>query len=83
MGKASEKAFQHDILQALLAAGWQHGKSADYDREKALYTVDLLAYVQETQPEQWAKFAKLNPKNPFMSRGLLILAHYVFRGLAT
>lgn len=64
MSKRSEKAFQNDILQALLAAGWQHGKSADYDRAKALYTTDLLAYVQETQPEQWAKFVKLNPKNP-------------------
>lgn len=47
MSKRSEKAFQNDILKVLLAAGWQHGKSADYDRDKALYTADLLDHPEQ------------------------------------
>ena len=61
---SSEKAFQNDILQALLANGWKRGKSAAYDHERALYAEDVLGFVQESQPEQWAKFVKLNPKDP-------------------
>ncbi len=64
MSSSSEKAFQNDILQALLANGWKRGKSAAYDRERALYAEDVLGFVQESQPEQWAKFVKLNPKDP-------------------
>jgi type I restriction enzyme R subunit len=64
MSNSGEKAFQNDILQALLANGWKPGKSAAYDRERALYPEDLLGFVQESQPEQWAKFVKLNPKDP-------------------
>ena len=35
-----------------------------YDRERALYPADSLAYVQTTQPKQWAKYEKLYPRHP-------------------
>jgi hypothetical protein len=44
------------------ASGWRvltHLKSAtSYDRAQAIFAEDLLAYVQETQPTEWAKFKK-------------------------
>lgn len=64
MSEAAEAAFQKEIVDHLVAHGWLRGKSADYDRERALYTEDVVAYVQETQPEAWEKITKQHPKNP-------------------
>ena len=43
--KAREKAFQDHIIEQLAASGWLVGQSAHYDRERALYPEDPLAYV--------------------------------------
>jgi type I restriction enzyme R subunit len=61
MADAREKQFQQDILDSLAAQGWLVGASAGYDRERALYPEDVLAFVQESQPEQWRHFYKMNP----------------------
>ena len=61
--KASELPFQNDIISQLLANGWLLGKSENYNRELALYSEDLLGFVQETQPQQWQKFCALYPHN--------------------
>ena len=46
----------------MTASGWRvltHLKNAtSYDRAQAIFAEDLLAYVQETQPTEWAKFKK-------------------------
>ena len=62
--KAREKAFQDHIIEQLAASGWLVGQSAHYDRERALYPEDLLAYVQQSQPEGWAKFCKTYGEEP-------------------
>ena len=62
--KARERAFQDHIVNALQASGWLIGQSAHYDRERALYPEDLLAYVQQCQPEGWAKFCKTYGEEP-------------------
>ncbi|MFI2810370.1 type I restriction endonuclease subunit R [Microbulbifer sp. JSM ZJ756] len=64
MADSRETRFQQDIIRELNDAGWLLGTSDKYDRERALYPEDLLAYVQETQPEQWAKFARNYPDDP-------------------
>ncbi|MBB3059730.1 type I restriction endonuclease subunit R [Microbulbifer rhizosphaerae] len=64
MADNRETQFQQDIVRELTGAGWLLGSSAQYDRARALYPEDLLAYVQETQPEQWAKFARNYPDDP-------------------
>ena len=46
--KAREKAFQDHIIGQLAAQGWLVGESAHYDKERALYPEDLIAYVQES-----------------------------------
>jgi len=52
------------MISQLIANGWLLGKSENYNRELALYSDDLLGFVQDTQPEQWRKFCGLYPNNP-------------------
>ena len=47
---AKEVAFQQDIIDQMVEGGWQLGDAADYDRERALYPSDCLAYIKKTQP---------------------------------
>lgn len=62
--KANELPFQNDIITQLLENGWLLGKSENYNRELALYSEDLLGFVQETQHQQWQKYCVLYPNNP-------------------
>ncbi|MFT5116847.1 MAG: type I restriction enzyme R subunit, partial [Kiritimatiellia bacterium] len=64
MASASEFTFQQEMIQQLVANGWLLGKPAHYNRELALYEEDVLAFVKETQDEQWQKFCTLYPNNP-------------------
>jgi type I restriction enzyme R subunit len=61
--KTHESRFQNDMITQLLANGWLLGKSENYNRELALYSDDLLGFVQDTQPDQWQKFCTLYPNN--------------------
>lgn len=62
--RAREKAFQNHIIGQLVAQGWLVGESAHYDKERALYPEDLIAYVQESQPEGWQKYCKTYGEEP-------------------
>jgi type I restriction enzyme R subunit len=64
MASASEFAFQNEMIQQLVANGWLLGKPEHYNRELALYSEDLLGFVQGTQDEQWQKFCALYPNDP-------------------
>jgi len=59
--KTRESHFQNNMITQLLANGWLLGESKNYNRELALYSADLLGFVQDTQPEQWQKFCALYP----------------------
>ena len=56
----TEKIFEDELCEHLAGHGWSvrtHLKDATgYSRELALFADDLIAFVQETQPEEWAKF---------------------------
>ena len=58
----TERIFEDELCAHLSANGWSvrtHPKDATaYSRELALFPDDLLAFVQETQPQEWAKFRK-------------------------
>lgn len=56
-----ETVFQADIIDQMQAHGWQLGQSANYQRETALYEQDALAFVQNTQPDEWDKFCRVFP----------------------
>ena len=36
----------------------------NYDRERAQYSEDVIAFVKETQPDAWDKLSKQYPKDP-------------------
>lgn len=61
--KSTEYIFQNDMIRQMVSNGWQVGDPAKYDRVHALYTEDLLGFVQETQDDQWQKFCGLYPSN--------------------
>ena len=55
-----EKHFEDYIVARLSEQGWLVGATAHYDAERALYPEDLIAWLEETQPEQWQKLQKAN-----------------------
>lgn len=70
----TEEQFEDEVCEVLKAQGWlidgplpfKKGFAYDqgYDRRTALYPEDAIAWVKETQPEAWEKFAKNHTKNP-------------------
>lgn len=61
---ASELTFQNDMIKQLVSNGWLLGKPEGYNRELALYTEDVLGFVQDTQEKEWQKFTALYPNDP-------------------
>jgi type I restriction enzyme R subunit len=56
-----ENAFEQEICDNLRASeGWLYelGDAAHYDRKLALYPPDLIAWVQQTQPDAWEVLQK-------------------------
>lgn len=60
---ASERTFQDNIIQQLLAQGWLLGSSDKYHRALALYPEDVLGFVQDTQDAQWQRFCANHPRD--------------------
>ena len=52
--------FEVEICQHLATHGWLHaeGDAASYDRARAIFPADVLAWVQATQPQAWEILAK-------------------------
>lgn len=50
-----EISFEDEICAHLAEHGWlyESGSAAFYDRKRALFAPDLVAWVQETQPKVW------------------------------
>jgi type I restriction enzyme R subunit len=57
-----EITFEREVCTALAAKGWfyQSGDAQAYDRKRALFPADLVAWVQETQPRAWESLTKLH-----------------------
>lgn len=55
-----EKHFEAYVVSKLKAQGWKVGDALKYDTERALYADDLIAWLEATQPETWAKLQKDN-----------------------
>ena len=58
-----ETIFQQDIVAQMQTHGWQIGSGTGYNREKALYTQDILDFVQKTQDKEWQKFKSIFPND--------------------
>ena len=48
------------VVSRLTEQGWLEGTTAGYDTERALFTEDVVAWVQQTQPEKWEKLVATN-----------------------
>lgn len=64
----TERIFEDELCEHLAKHGWSirtHLKDApSYDRQLAVLPDDLLAFVQETQPSEWAKFKRWHNGQP-------------------
>ncbi len=60
MSLHTEINFETEICQHLADNGWLYaeGDAADYDRARALFPLDVLAWVQTTQPKAWEALSK-------------------------
>jgi type I restriction enzyme R subunit len=56
----TEINFEIEICEHLAAHGWlcASGDAANYDRARALFPADVLAWVQTTQPDAWETLTK-------------------------
>ena len=55
-----EVHFEDHVVHYLGEHGWLVGDSTQYDRHRALYPADVIAWLRETQPEAWAKLEAQN-----------------------
>jgi type I restriction enzyme R subunit len=60
MSLHKEISFENDICDSLATNGWLYaeGDAQQYDRARALFPADVLAWVQETQPKAWEALSK-------------------------
>ena len=60
MSLHKEISFEAEICQRLCRDGWLYaeGDAAQYDRAKALFPPDLMAWVQAAQPKAWETLSK-------------------------
>ncbi len=60
MNLHKEISFETEICQHLAVHGWLYseGDAAGYDRARALFPADVLAWVQGTQPQAWEALTK-------------------------
>src|SRR5258706_813837 len=60
MSLHKEIGFENEICGHLAAHGWLYGEgdAALYDRARAIFPADLLAWVKATQPTAWEILAK-------------------------
>jgi len=60
MSLHKEISFECEICEHLGASGWLYaeGDAARYDRARALFPDDVLAWVQATQPKAWEAIVK-------------------------
>jgi type I restriction enzyme R subunit len=60
MSLHTEINFENEICAHLGVSGWLYteGDASHYDRARALFPPDVLAWLQETQPEAWEILCK-------------------------
>lgn len=60
MSLHKEISFENEICDTLAAHGWLYvtDDAKHYDRARALFPADVIAWVQETQPKAWEALSK-------------------------
>lgn len=60
MKPTSEAAFETAIESVLLADGYIRLDSKCFDRKRAIFPAEVLAFIQSTQPKVWDKLKALH-----------------------
>lgn len=76
-----EAAFEAHIEAALLAQGYRRRAPGDYDRALCLDTELLLAFIQATQPQTWARYQKQYPTSAAERFTTRLAQHLTRKGL--
>ncbi len=64
MSLHKESSFEVEICEHLASHGWVHTVgAAGYDRPRAVFTEDLLAWVQAADPKAWESLVKNHGAN--------------------
>lgn len=60
MNLHTEVRFENDICEHLAASGWQYADkdAANYNRDLALFPADVIAWVQQSDPDAWKTLTK-------------------------
>lgn len=70
MATHKEIGFEDYICDHLAANGWAYvqGDAADYDRPRALFPADLVAWFTDTQPKAWAEACQKHGEAKLLDR---------------
>ncbi|WP_446009369.1 type I restriction endonuclease subunit R [Candidatus Electrothrix sp.] len=61
MSITSEASFEAAIVASLTKnGGYEEGQAADYDPETGLFTSEVLAFLQSTQPAAWERISSVH-----------------------
>lgn len=61
MSQTNERAFETYVEEILREkAGWQQGDKSEWDKERALFPKEVLAFLQATQPKLWDEMKALH-----------------------
>lgn len=55
MKMTGESSFETVIETHLVAGGYARIAPEGFDRERAIFSDTVLAFIRETQPKEWAK----------------------------
>ena len=58
-----EIAFEKSIEEVLLNTGYQSISSQSFDKEKAIFPEQIIAFIKETQPNEWDKLESILKEN--------------------
>ena len=73
MAQHNEIEFEKEVAEYLAAHGWLYSSTDEgYDKERALFGADVLAWLRETQPEQVDKVIKPGSKDVTKQKSQLL-----------
>ena len=58
--QTTEQAFESTVESMLLDAGWHAGDLGEWDVDRALFPARAVAFIRDTQPDEWARMAGLH-----------------------
>ncbi len=60
MKATTEKAFELYIQETMASRGWVSGSNKEWNKAKALFPDQVIAFIKDTQADLWAQMEKLH-----------------------